>query len=327
MESCGDSVHSTRVAESRDREWTAAGLDGAALAALEEGLPASRLWSLLMDVFDTRAARRTPAQLNEQWTRDGFVAPSYIDQRTLTALDGHLLAAADAFESIELSPLAPLGACSAVGLTSQNKIVSALRGTEVVSDPTNVLALECARRLKADAEHIVRVATSHRCVRAQEVPKLPGFAQHFRMFCLATAGRERPDQALVVDAAIEHVMTMLAALDRLEANGYAFPDRRARVLTTPERAQVGDRVAAGVRGVEIIRGVLEHKYYGGLRYQIEASTTQGTALPLIDGGAFDWVGKLMSNHRMVFVATGMGSQLAAYLYRVSTVGSDPNPCK
>src|SRR4051812_4739536 len=150
-----------------------------------------------------RARQRTPADLVGQWRRDRFTQTSYIDQRTLVALDGHLLAAAEGFEALELSPLAPLGACSVVGPASQNKVVSALRGTEVVSDPTNVLALECARRLRRpgdDATPPVRLATCHRCVRAQEIPKRPGHAAHFRLFCLATAGREQKDHAFTVDA-------------------------------------------------------------------------------------------------------------------------------
>ena len=40
-------------------------------------------------------------------------------------------------------------------------------------------------------------------------------------------------------------------------------------------------------------------------------------MPLIDGGAFDWLRKLTSNNKLVFVASGLGSQLAAYLYRVT----------
>src|SRR6185369_4684835 len=99
-----------------------------------------------------------------------------------------------------LSPLAPLGVCSAVGRASQNKVVSALRGTEVVADPTNVLALECARRLREDPEQVVRLATCHRAVRAQAHPKLPGYAPHFRIFCLASGGLARKDHAFVVEA-------------------------------------------------------------------------------------------------------------------------------
>lgn len=286
----------------------------AAHAALAQGLAASEVWSLLLDVLARRAAERTPPAILRQWERDGFTRPAPIDQRTLVALDGHLLAAAEGFEAIELSPLAPLGSCSAVGPTSQNKLVSALRGTEVVADPTNVLALECARRLRQQPNGVVRLATCHRCVRAQELPKKPGFARHFRIFCLATAGRERKDHAFLVESLVEHVVTQLAALDRLEAHGYSFPDRSLKVLATSARAPLGDRIADAVRGVPVVREVLDHPYYDGLRFMISARTPAGDDLPLIDGGAFDWLGKLTSNKRLVFVASGMGAQLAASVF-------------
>lgn len=178
-----------------------------------------------------------------------------------------------------------------------------------------MLALECARRLQQQPDGTIRLATCHRCVRAQEVPHQPGFAAHFRIFCLATAGRERPDHAFVVAALVEHVTTLLGALDRLERHGYAFPDRLVHVLAAPGRESPGDRIAARLAGVPVVRDTLAHAYYGGLRFQISARSTHGTRVPLIDGGAFDWVGKLASNGRLVFVATGMGSQVAASLYR------------
>ncbi len=295
------------------RSWIREGLDEAAYAALAEHLPASRLWSLLLDVMEQRAGQRGASTLVQQWDRDGFTALCSIDQRTLLALDQHLLDAASAFESVELSPLAPLGACSVIGLASQNKVVSALRGTEVVSDPTNVLALECARRLRANPVQVVRLATSHRCVRAQELPKQPGFAPHFRMFCLATAGREEPDHDFAVRALIEHIVTLTSALDRLEAHGYAFADRVVTVLATPARDAVGDRVASAIPGA--VRAPLEHAYYDGLRFQIHARAANGPPVPLIDGGTFDWVGKLASNRRLVYVASAIATQLAAYLFR------------
>ena len=106
------------------------------------------------------------------------------------------------------------------------------------------------------------------------------------------------------------------ALDRLDGHGYAFPDRRVRVLATPERATVGDRIAERISGAQIARDLLEHPYYnGGIRYQIDATSTRGV-VPLIDGGTFDWVATLAANSKMIFVATGMGSQLAAHLYQI-----------
>jgi hypothetical protein len=197
-------------------------------------------------------------------------------------------------------------------------VLSALRGTEVVADPTNVMALECARRLRRDPETAVRLATSHRCVRAQPIPKQPGFAANFRMFCMVTAGLEQQNHAFVVNTLVEHVQVMLNALDRLEGAGLAFPERRITVLATPERAALGDRVAATFTSAAVERGTLEHPYYsGGLRFQITARSREGSGIPLIDGGAFDWVATLTSNRRAVYVASAIGSQIAPLLFRVA----------
>src|SRR3954467_981817 len=298
-----------------NRSWPTAGLDDDAYEALAEGLPASEVWSLLLGVVARRAERRPPPELLRQWEQDRFVQPAFIDQRTLNALDGHLLAAAEGFEAIELSPLAPLGSCSAVGLASQNKTVSTVRGTEVVSDPTNGMALECARRLRRDSGPVVRLATCHRCVRAQEIPKRPGHAAHFRLFCLATAGRERQDHDFTVEAVAEQIATHLAALDRLERHGYAISHPPGEGLPPPPRAGAPGRLAATVQGASVSRETLEHPYYDGLRFMLNVRSPQGNDLFLSDGGAFDWLRKLTSNRRLTFVASGMGSQLVAYLCR------------
>jgi hypothetical protein len=292
------------------------GIADAAYTALASGLAASDLWSLLLSVIEQRAAQRTPPSVNQQWQRDRFVCPADIDQRTLNALDGHLLAAASEFESLELSPLAPLGSCSAIARASQNKIVSTVRGTEVVSDPTNVLALESARRLTDDPVKLVKLATSHRCVRTQPVPKGAGFAAHFRMFCLTTAGHERKDHGLLVEALSEHIRTHLNALNLLERNGYDFPVRSIKLLATPQREALGRRIADSLGAAPLVFETLTHEYYDGLRFMISARCPTGEDIPLIDGGAFNWMAKLASNHKLVFVASAVGSQLAAHLFRV-----------
>jgi hypothetical protein len=298
-----------------ERNWTHAGIQEAAYTALAQGLAASELWSLLLGVAERRAAQRSAASVLQQWERDRFVCPSYIDQRTLNQLDSHLLAAAAEFEALELSPLAPLGSCSAVALASQNKIVSTVRGTEVVSDPTNLLALESARRLRTDGR-TVKLTTSHRCVRAQAVPNVAGYAAHFRLFCITTAGHERKDHAFLIESLSEHIQTHISALNRLEQHGYGFPDRTLKILTTPERKTLGERIASSVAGTPVVFETLTHDYYDGLRFMIGARSPEGEHMPLIDGGAFDWLRKLTSNNKLVFVASGLGSQLAAYLYRL-----------
>lgn len=288
----------------------------AAYDALTRGLPASRVWSLLLGVAEARAAGRRSADLVEQWERDRFVQPGIVDQRSLIDIDGHLLRAAAAFDAIELSPVAPLGVCAIMGHASQNKVLSALRGTEVVADPTNVMALECARRLRRTPATIVRLATSHRCVRAQPLPKGRGFTASFRIFCLASAGFERQHHACLVDAMTEHITTMIQALDRLERHGFAFPERRITLLTREDKAALGDRIVARLGETAIARALLDHPYYNqGLRFQVAARSSDGLEVPLIDGGAFDWVARLTSNRRAVYVASGFGSQLAPLMFR------------
>ena len=67
-----------------------AGLPPGAYDALTHGLPPSRLWSLLLEVAEARAARRSPADLVEQWDRDRFVQHAVVDQRSLVEVDRHL---------------------------------------------------------------------------------------------------------------------------------------------------------------------------------------------------------------------------------------------
>jgi hypothetical protein len=63
---------------------------------------------------------------------------------------------------------------------------------------------------------------------------------------------------------------------------------------------------------------LEHSYYsGGLRYQLWVTAPDGTQLPLADGSAFDWLAKLASNRRAVYIASGIGAQLIALRFRAA----------
>jgi hypothetical protein len=299
------------------RRWIAEGLGADAFEQLATGLTGSELASVLLEVMHRRAGARTPAEVLAQYQRDAFCRPAATDLRVSLEIDRHLLAAADGFEAIELSPVAPLAACSSVARTSQNRVLSALRSTEIVADPTNVLALECALRLRAGAS-AVHLATSQRVIRAQPIPKLPGYASHFRIFVLASGGIEARDHAFTVAALERHIRTMLAALDRLEAHGHAFGARRVDLLAMPARAALADRIAASLAGVAVQRKPLDHPYYSaGLRYMLWVTARDGTEIPLIDGGAFDWLAQLSANRRAVYVATGAGAQLIALRFRTS----------
>jgi hypothetical protein len=291
------------------RAWIVDAVGAPSFDRLAQGLTGSELQSLLLEVMHARASARNAKDLAAQYRRDPFCARAPVDLRAMLRIDSHLLAAAERFEAIEVSPVAPLGTCSVVGLTDQNRVLSALRSSEVVSDPTNVLALECAQQLRACPKRDVHLATSHRVVRAQPVPKQPGHAQHFRLFALASAGVERKDHAFTIDTLALHVRTLLAAFDRLEQDGYALGRRRVEILSSTEKHRLGEHLA---QLFDADHRPLEHPYYsGGLRYRIWVSVAGFEELPLADGGTFNWLRQLASNRRAVFVGSGLGSQLIA----------------
>lgn len=299
------------------RPWIVGDLGEPAFEQLASRLSGSELQSVLLEVMQRRAAARSPADVLAQYARDRFCRPAEVDQRTSVAIDGHLLAAAGGFDAIELSPVAPLAACSSVAPTAQNRVLSALRATEIVADPTNVLALECALRLRGGTAE-AHLATSQRVIRAQPVPRLPGYAQHFRIFVLGSGGVEAKDHQFTVDVLVRHIQTMAAALARLERHGYVFGARRVDILATPARATVGDRIAAAITDLAVHRKPLDHSYYsGGLRYMLWVTAPDGAEIPLADGGAFDWLTKLAANRRAVYIASGIGAQLISLRFRAA----------
>jgi hypothetical protein len=292
------------------RAWVEA-LFGSEVWQRLRSLGGSQLNSGLLELFRERARTRSPAEVLAQFERDRFCSLGTVSPVTQARVDAALFAGASDFEDVELSPVAPLGACSAIGLTDQQRTLSALRSTEVVSDPTNVLALECAARLRS-GRTTVDLATSHRVLRAQAVPPVPGSSAHFRMFALATAGREDEEQRFTRSAIARHVRAVLRGLDGLERQGYDFGQRRLELRVEARRpslrAALEDELSAF--SLPLARTVLDHAYYsGGVRFVVGVTTRGGEALPLIDGGSFDWVARLLSNQRLVFVASGLGSQL------------------
>ncbi|MFT3707928.1 MAG: hypothetical protein QM817_09755 [Archangium sp.] len=277
-------------------------------------LSGSKLNSALMEVLRARAGVRTAAEVLHQFESDRFSAPAQVKPRVQSRIDAELFEGASEFEDVELSPVAPLGACSAIGLTDQRRTLSALRSTEVVSDPTNVLALECASRLRGEPSRAVHLATSHRVLRAQAVPALPGYSAHFRMFALASGGLEAVEHGFTREAISLQLRALLRGLDRLERVGYRFGARRIEVRVDARLVSLRAALESDLRalGVPVTATTLEHPYYsGGVKFLVWVTTPRGEEMPLIDGGSFDWLRTLTSNQRVVFVASGMGSQLVS----------------
>ena len=117
------------------------------LEVLGDRLAAADLTTLLLAVLRRRAGRLSAADVMRQYERDRFVAPGLVPFAGLRDVEEALLVALPSeFEMVTLSPLAPLGAHSALATVDQNRVVSTVRSTEVAADPTNALALEAGRR-------------------------------------------------------------------------------------------------------------------------------------------------------------------------------------
>ena len=146
-----------------NRGWIVEHVGSSAFDTLATGLAGSQLHSVVLEVMQRRARTRSRTDVLAQCRRDAYCCPAPIDLRASLAVDNHLLTAAADFEAIELSPVAPLGTCSAVAITDQNRVLSALRMTEVVSDPTSPTARGSNRR----RDRVTASATQRRVRRAR----------------------------------------------------------------------------------------------------------------------------------------------------------------
>jgi hypothetical protein len=172
--------------------------------ALGRGLSPSELQTALLEVSRTRAAAVTPARVMQRWREDRFVRPSDVDPRALVRTQARLWERLpERFAGVELSPLAPLGTCSAVATVDQNKIVSTIRSTEVASDPTNELAIEAAVRRRAGQAR-VDLAACQRVVRAQAVDG-PGLFAHFQLFALVSSARDTGSGRVEAEMLVDHL--------------------------------------------------------------------------------------------------------------------------
>jgi len=308
-----------------DRILREAGVPGL-VEILAERLPPGDLQSLLMEVYARRASGSTPAALLRAYRANRFVRPSTIDPIVFAAFDLTAFALLPAgFEAVELSPLCPLGTCVAVAPVHQNNIVGSLRGTEVVADATNVLALECASRRKAlrdqgaDPGPPTRLAASQRQVRAQPSGD-EKYTAHFKVFCLATAGRDAGGLAFETEHLREHIgfyLTLLREVREVEDSA----GERLEVFLTDLcggaedilRREVLDVLAGRFPRVSFDFNPARKAgrgYYTDVCFNIRIAGRTGAAYDqLVDGGLTDWTRKILADKKERFLASGVGSEL------------------
>lgn len=289
-------------------------LDAGALDALIQGLQPTDLQSLLLEVYRRRTTALTPADVLRQYREHRFVRPAGISPVALRRLE---LTAYELlqgrFEAIELSPLAPLGCASVLGPVDQNNVVSTVRNTDVASDPTNLMALECALRRRAqlrqgDTIEPMRLCASQRLVRAQPTDN-PNSFPHFQLFALCSAGR---GSAFEQDAFMEHAGFYAALTAALAQQGYRFGALELEIVQYDAAAerlarQLGEQ--AECPDMEIIHlQRFGQSYYRSVGFHMYARDGQGERIFLADGGFTDWTQQLLGDRRERLMISAIGTE-------------------
>jgi hypothetical protein len=294
------------------------------LEALAERLAPTDLQSLLLEVYRRRAGRQTPAGLLDRYAQDRFVRPSPASPLVAAEFDRLAFSlAAPPFAPIELAPVCPLGTNSALASVDQNWTVATIRNTELTSDSTTVLALECALRRRAllrqtpgTIEH-VRLCASHRLLRAQRYDQ-PDALAHFRLFALCTAGRDEGAHRFEIESLAEHLGFYVRLLSSWAASGRALREVRVTVTALDQsirqetvQAQVLDPLCAAFADVQAEfdpHRQAGRGYYTGLCFHIYAKDGDGKERFLVDGGLTTWTQTLLSDRKERLMTSGIGSE-------------------
>jgi len=275
-------------------------------------LPGSSLNSLLLELFRVRAKKLKPAALLNEFEKNRFVAPSTVDPIGFRQLEIKCLELAKArrFTPITLSPLTVFGTSASVGFVDQNNVLSALRGTEVVSDATNVFALLMAREFKKrNNRSVIKYAAAHRHVRTQGLTN-PAFTAHFSIFCMATGGMDAGNFSFELEQLSDHISTHYSFFtnqfgnDKLVVKIYLKEHNRTledKLMKVLEDAT--ERVS-----VRIERQSEAGDYYKTVRFRFFLHH-QGEEINLSDGGFVDWTQKLIPNKKHRMLISGVGTEL------------------
>lgn len=286
------------------------------LQLLGEKISLSDLNTLLLEVFRNITEDSSASELLQRYANNRFVYPTEINPLQLKILELNTLETAQRFSytPIQLSPVAPLGSCSIVATADQNKIISALRGTEVVADATNLLALHICHSIKMGKliqdEDSIRLSTTHRHVRAQNYNN-PGSLPHFHLFCMVASGKDRGSYTFEKQSLLEQLLVYQEIFT-------AFFNTNIKVSLN-SRSGYADSEGLMDRMIDFIKEkspeievdentkeANDNHYYKGLQFTIIVNI-KGQEIHIGDGGFVDWSQKLLDNkkERMLISAIGL----------------------
>jgi hypothetical protein len=268
--------------------------------------------AVLLDLAARRAASLTPSDVSRRYEVQPLCQPAPVDAASHRRFANWAMGLLPpGFVELELAPLAPLGTSAVLGGFSQDRVMTTNADSEVVSDSTNVLALECARRRRALATRRerspTRLAASHRMLRPRE-------GAHFGLLALCTAGRDRGSFSVQLDALCEQLDWHLRVI-----TGHA-PHLQLEVLLTdlsggPRRPVLLDRLLGPMQEAwPALDWSFDDERQAGRGYYLEACFAINAVRPddsrvnLSDGGLTDWTTRLLMDSKEWLLISGLGGE-------------------
>lgn len=173
--------------------------------------------STMLDIVDRRVSNIKPNNILKNYTeKHTYFEPSKTDPRVYNEISDIFFNSVDNdFECIELSPINPIGLNSVLTETNQNNILSTLRNSEVVSDSSIAMALECAYRIRKEKISMHNLASSTRLLRMQSYNsgKKNHWSQHFRACSLTSSFRNIENN--MYDSLILQVRNWLKVIQKI----------------------------------------------------------------------------------------------------------------
>lgn len=296
------------------------------LGFLSEQLSGTELNSLLLEVFNQRISRQSPAQLLRHYQVNRFVKPADLPVIELKRIELDLLKIfhENSFEPIELSPVTVTGSCSVVAPADQKKILSALRGTEVLADATNAISLHIGHLKKEKLwspktpYEKLRFGTIQRHVRTQTITG-KGFTPHFKIGCLVTSGLDTGNFGFEKESIAEHILamkTIFAGYYKADQVGFRLICRQGY----PDSIKLATEVKKFIQQhypdtslMVVEKGEKEINYYKGIQYKVDINMN-GKTFEIGDGGFVDWTQQLLGNKKERLLITGFGVD---FMYRIT----------
>jgi hypothetical protein len=276
-------------------------------------LSSSDFNSLLIEMFSLRAENISPNEMLKLYAQNHYVKPATCSAAQYRRLEADMLYAAEdkGVQSIILSPASLFGCCSAFGTVSQNKVISATRNLEILSDATNMLALYIAAGIKngtlSHDEKPIHLCTTHRHIRYNAKLSSRTLA-HFGIFTMVSAGKSRSSYGFEIEALLFH----------LDFYFSYWREKYGSMLSVSFNRRTGYKDSDGFfnRVVEAVKSTFSNEkilidddenntiYYKGLQATLNAHI-DGNTLEIGDIGFTDWTQKLLNNTRECLLISAM----------------------